>query len=93
MPKVTNGIKHVGAYCVDCEKWLRWLPADNEESVKKIADEGLQKVGEFVLTFGKFKGKKLSECTTDYLKWIVEKHGDKLLVERAAIVLNGKYDG
>lgn len=68
---------HLGEYCV-CGHLLRWVP-------KEIT---LERALEFVLPFGKHKGKKLSEIDDDeYLHWLHEQSSNKKISELARLIL------
>jgi len=51
---------HLGEYCPDCGKWFGWVTQD------KPYDPN------YVLTWGKHQGKKISELPTDYLIFMLE---------------------
>ena len=51
---------HLGLYCLDCGKWLRW------ERIPVIHDP------KWPMPFGEHKGKPISKLPTDYLEWGVK---------------------
>jgi hypothetical protein len=53
------GIEHLRADCAKCGRYKRFVPQDKPLS-------------EWVMPFGKYKGKKLKEIDYDYLWWGAE---------------------
>lgn len=54
----SNGTEHIKGECSSCKR-VRFLPQ------KKSAEE-------YVMPFGKHKGKRLCDIPMDYIKWLVE---------------------
>ena len=55
-----NGTIHISASCPLCEKWIKWLPQEENNDM---------------LYFGKHKGKRMSEVVLtdpEYLHWLCE---------------------
>jgi hypothetical protein len=53
--------KHIGEYCADCDKWLRWIPQDWKDFIWPIG--------------AKHKGQKLSAILLNdqpYLEWAAQ---------------------
>ena len=48
---------HVGLYCGDCGRWIKWLAQNNSISV---------------MPFGKHKGKPFKEIPIDYIDWVLK---------------------
>lgn len=48
--------------------------------------------GDVIVTFGKHKGKKLSEIPTDYIKWLAEKANNESLRDAARKFLSSEND-
>jgi len=68
-------------------KYLRWLYKTNKDKhlspyMKEILDwikEHIELDDEIILTFGKYKDKKLSDVPIDYLKWLYQSNENKEL--------------
>jgi uncharacterized protein (DUF3820 family) len=59
--EATGEVKKIGIYCADCGKWIKW---------KRFVDNA-----DFVMPFGKHKGKKLKHIFSmdlEYSKWAVK---------------------
>jgi len=70
---------HLGEYC-ECGHLLRWVP-------KEIT---LERALEFVMPFGKHKGKPLKDIDDEYLDWLFE-HGDNQKIgEMARLVYEAR---
>ena len=78
----SNGIKHVGAYCGQCDKWLRWLPAE-----APAAEKELTAIGDIPIPFGKYAGTKLKDLPAEYLNYM-ERQSSSVWKSRAASVLS-----
>lgn len=64
-----NGTEHIEARCLQCNKFLKYLPQKKD----------------VILTFGKHKGKKLTEIIEkypDYTKWLKNKGIMELKIKR-----------
>ena len=52
--------QHIGARCNGCDAFIKWLPQNKE----------------FIIPFGKYKGRELSSMVNkeekDYLMWVIE---------------------
>jgi len=67
-----NGITHVRMECVDCGRFIKYIP---------------QNVETFKLYFGKHKGKILKEVPLSYINWYIENGSDKKVVRRMRLFL------
>lgn len=56
-----NKTVHIRLDCMGCGKFLRYLPQSNVNN------------DDFVMPFGKHKGKNIKDVPSDYLQWIYEK--------------------
>lgn len=56
---------YIGLYCADCGKWLKWMPQNRDPS-------------DFVMPYGKFKGRKFCEMPEWYIKWLSENADGKI---------------
>ncbi len=63
----SNNTKHIQLFCSICGKKYEFKS---------------QPVEDFILYFGKFKGKKLSETPREYLLWCLENLNDKKIKEK-----------
>tara|TARA_R100000951_G_scaffold99711_1_gene90187 strand:+ start:601 stop:879 length:279 start_codon:yes stop_codon:yes gene_type:complete len=57
MQTFKNNTQHLRLECADCGKFLgfKQQPIDPQQ---------------YIIHFGKYKGKKLSDCPDDYLEWL-----------------------
>lgn len=65
-----NGIKHIRKSCLDCNKFLGYVP-------QKID------INTYTLHFGKYKGYKLSDLPKSYIMWLYEQDWIKLNLKNA----------
>lgn len=63
-----NGTKHLREECPNCRSFIRFA----------VQPLDLNSVDEFVFTFGKFKGKKISEVDHNYLSWCANNFDNNL---------------
>lgn len=71
---------HLGEYCTSCGKHQRWLPKDVT----------LDRAREFVMPFGKHKGKKLKDIDDEYLDWLYENCERRKISDMAKLVYDSR---
>ena len=69
----SNGTKHARAKCDDCQADLGF--------VRSVETE------DFVMPFGKHKGRRLADCPADYVAWLAENSRSASIRRRAAEAL------
>ena len=67
-----NGVTHIRVECAECGKFIKYKP---------------QKIDDYVLFFGKYKGKMLKEVPISYLNWYIQNGSDKKIVKRMKLFL------
>lgn len=68
---------HLGEYCRNCGKWLRWMP-------QRMTPERARSI---VMPIGKHKGRKLSEIDSGYLRWYEANGNDGSLADACRFIL------
>ena len=69
--------KHVGRYCKDCGRWIKWIKQEAP--------------GNFVMPYGKHKGKRIKDMPVEYLEWL-SNGGHKNITKKAKEYLETKNE-
>jgi hypothetical protein len=64
---------HLGRYCATCGKWIKWVTHVKND--------------DFIIPYGKHKGKKLKDLPKDYLEWLL-KNSKKTIYDRVKKILS-----
>jgi uncharacterized protein (DUF3820 family) len=73
----TTGPHWARSGCSGCGRFLQWLAKPDDA----------KSAGEFLMPFGKHRGRKLADLPSDYLQWVAEEVEERSISRRARLVL------